>query len=110
MAFSEKLIQKVWEKGRVAQNNDPDSYRKDEYGAWIKRDQFDADNSELSYGWTIDLVIPESKGGKCTLNNLKPIHWENSSRTNIKRNEYKVTSDGVKNMYEYYIKERQMQS
>lgn len=37
MAFSNEDIQKVWEKGSVAPNNDTNIWRKDQCNAWIGR-------------------------------------------------------------------------
>lgn len=37
MSFSEDTIQKVWEKGRIVPNNDPNDWRKDQCEAWIGR-------------------------------------------------------------------------
>lgn len=61
MAFTEEQIQKVWEKAMVVRGNNSNDYRKDECGAWIARKQYGNRNS--SYGWEIDHIKPQSKGG-----------------------------------------------
>lgn len=76
MAFTEEQIQKVWEKATVVGGNDSNVYRKDECGAWIARKQYGNRNS--SYGWEIDHIKPQSKGGGDELSNLRPLQWENN--------------------------------
>jgi hypothetical protein len=98
MAFSNEMIQKVWEKAKIAANNDPDVYRKDECNAWIKRDQY-GKTGTLSYGWTIDHIRPEQKGGCNGLSNLRPLHWENKQSKSNGKLSCAVTSEEVRNKY-----------
>lgn len=76
MAFTEDQIQKVWEKATIVAKNDPKVFRKDECGAWIARKQYG--NRDSSYGWEIDHITPQSKGGGDQLSNLRPLQWENN--------------------------------
>jgi hypothetical protein len=76
LSFSEELIQLVWEKGQVVPNNNPDTWRKDECGAWIKRNQHG--NRESQYGWEIDHIGPD---GGDDVQNLRPLQWENNVAT-----------------------------
>lgn len=95
--FSETQIQNVWNKGLSQENYNSDKYRKDCCGAWIKRDDY---GKNTSFGWTVDHVYPESKGGSNDLLNLRPMQWENNlsksddypSYTSVK------TSEGEKNI------------
>lgn len=72
MAFSEELIQQVWEKGRAVNNRDGDEWRMDECGAWMHRPNYGSSTNE--FGWTIRNVIP---GGGDVVNNLRPFHRDN---------------------------------
>lgn len=73
MAFSEKLIQQVWEKARALDDRNADEWREDECGAWLLREAY---NHELSdYGWRI---INTSPGEADTIDNLRPLHCKNT--------------------------------
>lgn len=73
--YSQQRIQNVWDKGIEVKNYDPEKYRKDVAGAWMRRDKY---GHEELYGWEIDHVYPESKGGDTQLINLRPMQWENN--------------------------------
>lgn len=76
MSFTKEQIQAVWEKAEIVGKNDPNFIRQDQCGAWIDRNEYGNRNSE--YGWEIDHITPESKGGKPELSNLRPLQWENN--------------------------------
>lgn len=96
MSFSEDTIQKVWEKGTVASNNDPDVWRKDQCRAWIRRNHYGNRNSDV--GWEIDHIKPESEGGGDELSNLRPLQWENNASKQGARLTCPVTASGTKNV------------
>ena len=78
MAFSDDVIQKVWEKGEAIYFDgklSPD-WRKDQCSAWINRKAY-GDRKSL-YGWEIDHIKPQANGGGDELGNLRPLHWENN--------------------------------
>lgn len=93
MAFSEEMIQKVWEKG--TSTSDSANWRKDQCGAWISRSAY---GKQSDYGWNIDHVTPQSKGGGHELSNLRPLHWENNARKADGNLSCAITSDGNKNV------------
>lgn len=74
-SFDIATINAVWQKARVVAGNDPNVFRKDTCGMWIKRSSY-GDTSQ--YGWEIDHKQPVSRGGSDALNNLQPLHWENN--------------------------------
>ena len=77
MNYSQEIVQKVWEKAKVARAHDPFLLRKDLLGAWILRNQFQ--NRESEYGWEIDWIKPLEEGGKMEISNLRPLQWENKA-------------------------------
>lgn len=89
MALSKQIIQKVWEKGRVDPSQDPDVWRKDECGAWIKHSHYGNRNSE--FGWEIDHI---TAGGSEDLTNLRVLQWQNYLAGGVGRAICKVTADG----------------
>ena len=72
MAFDDKTITAVWEKGWVMDAQNPDLWRKDQCGAWIRKDQYEKEDSEFC--WKIINISP---GGDDSLDNLSPFHRDN---------------------------------
>lgn len=95
MGFSEYIIQKVWEKGKVVPGNDPNVWRNDQCGAWIGRSYYGNRNSQ--YGWEIDHITPVSEGGGDELYNLRPLQWGNNVSKQNGRLTCSITASGVNN-------------
>lgn len=91
----EDLIWSVWSKAEIFGGNDPVFWRKDECGAWIFRSHYDRQDSE--YGWVIDHITPISDGGTDDLANLRPLHYQNTTRKPDGSIECRVTSNGIFN-------------
>jgi hypothetical protein len=92
MSFSDEKVQKVWEKGHVDSNNDPNVWRKDDCTAWMKRSLYG--NRESEYGWEIDHINPN---GGDELPNLRPLQWKNNLDKGDGPLKCNVTSDNVHN-------------
>jgi hypothetical protein len=88
MTISEKTVQAVWDKGRGDKRRDPAIWRKDECGAWIRREHLDHRTSE--YGWKIEVTVA---GGKADIGDLRPFHRDNGFDVNTGERRCKVTSD-----------------
>ena len=95
--FTEAQIQEVWVKGKIVDGYDANHHRKDLAGAWMQRDEY---GNEVSKGWEIDHVYPESKGGDEQIINLRPMQHENNGSKSDYYPKYNtvVTSDGDKNI------------
>jgi hypothetical protein len=74
--FDNLTIRLVWVKGTPS--TDPDNWRKDACGAWMRFQDYGNRNSE--YGWEIDHIIAAKDGEKDddSLHNLQPLHWRNN--------------------------------
>lgn len=97
--FSDQMVQQVWQKGTIVPGYDPEIWRKDFAGAWMNRTCYGRTDSK--YGWEIDHLYPESRGGSNYLGNLNPLQWENNRR---KGDDYplfktEITSNGNINVY-----------
>ena len=74
--FSAEEIEQVWEKALPQPRNNPDLFRKDYAGAWIRRDDYG--KRDKPYGWEIDHLKPLVKDGSYDMDNLYPVHWKNN--------------------------------
>lgn len=93
MAWTEEMIEKVWQKGKTVTGYDSSKWRKDDCNAWMSRTDYG--NRQSAYGWEIDHISP---GGSDTLSNLRPLQWQNNVDKSDGRLKCNVTSDGNKNV------------
>ena len=94
--FDKEVINNVWKKAIIVNGVDPNIWRKDYAGAWIKKSDYG--NCDSIYGWEIDHEKPVSEGGTDNINNLVPLQWENnrSKGDNYPRWNTVVSSNGDK--------------
>ena len=95
--ITEELIEAVWQKAQVVPDNNPNEFRQDYAGAWIRREDY---GKSSNYGWDIDHIRPKSKGGTDGIENLIPVQHQNNCR---KADDYPnwqtaVSSDGIQNV------------
>ncbi len=67
--YSRELIDAVWQEADGIEGNDPELWRKDEFGAWIYR--LDYGRYGSNFGWHIE---PRGR-------DLRPLHWQNAGAT-----------------------------
>ncbi|MGJ5633471.1 HNH endonuclease signature motif containing protein [Nostoc sp. CALU 1950] len=67
----------VWKKAMPVTGLNPDIWRQDQCGALIYKNEYG--NRRSLYGWEIDHITPESKGGKDRLSNWRPLQWHNNA-------------------------------
>jgi hypothetical protein len=77
MLCTEEIIQKVWEKGIIIENNDPKYWRQDQCGAWISRSGYGRQKSQ--FDWEINYIHPQTEKGGQNLVNLRPMQWKNNN-------------------------------
>ena len=76
MEINGELIRRVWEKASEIRGQNPEVYRMDVNGKWIKMKEFN--NGDSEYGWTIYSV----DGSDITIINLHeliPVHTYGNS-------------------------------
>lgn len=66
----------VWVVREIVAGLDPNEYRLDRYGCMIRWSEYGNRNSQ--FGWELDHIIPEDKGGKDILENFQALHWRNN--------------------------------
>lgn len=100
MNTNKELVQKVWEKGRIIPNYNPELFRQDVAGAWIIREQYG--NTDSMFGWEIEHIYPQALGGTDELFNLRPMQWMNNRSKGDNYPQYmaKVTSRENQNIEE----------
>ena len=93
MAWTEQQIEAVWRKGRAVPGNDPNVWRIDACGAWMRRSSHGDRGSQ--YGWEIDHIRPN---GGDHISNLQPLQWQNNAAKSDDRLVCVVTASGAKNV------------
>ena len=92
MPFDEETVRAVWAKGLITAEGDPELWRKDEYGAWIRWDAYRDRGSQ--FGSEIDYVDPKSDGARDDLSNQRPQQWRNQTSRRMGRLAGSVTAQG----------------
>jgi len=90
------LVWGVWNKGHPVTISDAELWRKDDCGAWIKRVEYE--NLESQYGWVMGLIVPVSQGGRFSLENLRPLQWQNVKRDEAGNLVCSVTASSTENV------------
>jgi len=80
--YDHATLSSIWAKAQIDPENDPNVFRKDIYGTWIRWDQY---GQTSKYGWEVDHIVPTSRGGSDAVFNLQPLHWQNNRVKSDKR-------------------------
>ncbi len=88
MSYSESLIQQVWEKARAYTEIDSATWREDECGAWIRREEYG--RTDTDFGWRI---VNVSSGGPNIAENLRALHHSNDYDIANRRHARHVVAD-----------------
>lgn len=105
--FDPELVDLVWEKAKIVEGHDPEEYRKDHCGAWIRRSMYGMSSGERTMGWEVSHIRPVSIGGKDVGSNLQALQWENNKEKgdNYPYWECKVVAMGGKLRRNKYVGE-----
>ncbi|NNE94213.1 MAG: hypothetical protein HKN23_21400 [Verrucomicrobiales bacterium] len=91
--YERELIDSVWQCAEEVVGNDPELWRKDEFGAWINRMDYGRRNSE--FGWEI---CDMNTGGNSDLLALRPMQWQNYVDQMAALTQSRVTAHGLHNL------------
>ena len=92
--YERGVIDTVWDYAEVVEGNDPDLWRKDEFGAWLYRSDYGRRHSD--FGWEIcDLNAGRGSGGVAA---LRPMQWQNYLDQMAALTQSRVTADGLRNV------------
>lgn len=91
----QQKIEKLWNDLRPINNEswpdhnynlEPNEYRFDDLGAIIKMSEY---GKETEFGWSVDHMLPLSRGGNDNIENLQLLHWSNNK---LKGNDFPTYS------------------
>lgn len=67
----------AWQYTVIVDGYDPNMYRKDACGAWIRWDMYGQQDN--IFGWQVDHIYPVSKGGDDHPENLRALQHQNNA-------------------------------
>ena len=92
--YDREIVARVWKFAATVDGNDPELWRKDEFGAWIQR--LDYGNRRSEFGWEIcDTSLGRGDAGIVA---LRPMQWQNYVDHVAAVTQSKITADGLRNV------------
>ncbi|MGI9240357.1 MAG: hypothetical protein ACR2RV_06120 [Verrucomicrobiales bacterium] len=92
--YDREIVARVWKFASTVEGNDPELWRKDEFGAWIQR--LDYGNRHSEFGWEVcDTSLGRGEGGIVA---LRPMQWQNYVDHVAAVTQSKITADGLRNI------------
>jgi len=95
LGYDSEVVARVWSLAQVITSNDPSVWRKDEYGAWLHRQDYR--NRHSQFGWEIaDCGFFLRRSGVAA---LRPMQWQNYVDFQVAaRTGAVMTADGLQNV------------
>lgn len=92
--YDPELVERVWQFAQVVPGNDPQVWRKDEFGAWIHRRDYRQRHSE--FGWEIAECGYRMRASG--LASLRPMQWQNHVDFLVAaRHQAVISAEGLRN-------------
>ena len=70
---TQKQIKKAWGKAKKIRGRNSEVWRRDDFGNMIRHGSY---GTEGDYGWEIDHIKPQAKGGSDQPQNLRALYWK----------------------------------
>lgn len=91
--YEREVVDSVWQHGEAVRGNDPELWRKDEFGAWIRR--LDYGNRRSEFGW--EILDPRRGRGAGGVTTLRPVHWQNYIDQVAAHTQSRIMASGLRN-------------
>lgn len=92
--YEPEVVERVWHLAQIVPGNDPQVWRKDEFGAWIHRRDYRQRHSE--FGWEIAECGYRLRASG--LASLRPMQWQNHVDFLVaSRHRAVMSADGLRN-------------
>lgn len=92
--YEPDVVERVWQLAQIVSGNDPQVWRKDEFGAWIHRRDYRQRHSE--FGWEIAEAGYRMRASG--LEALRPMQWQNHVDFLVAaRHQAVISADGLRN-------------
>lgn len=92
--YDREVVERVWTLAQMVPGNDSAVWRKDEFGAWMHRQEYRNRHSE--FGWEVADYGFRARSSGVTA--LRPMQWQNHVDFLVAtRNQAVISADGLRN-------------